>query len=140
QVEPPRADAVHYISDGRGTVRIVGTRQTHLAGEQETGIIGFSYRLAGSRDWRKLSDYNRVDHNGFCPLAVDHDRNVAYGFKKRDGRLALYAVTLDESLHEEVVYENPDVDVGGLVQIGRRNRVVGAAYSTDIGRSAYFAP
>jgi dipeptidyl aminopeptidase/acylaminoacyl peptidase len=140
RVEPPRTDAVGYITDGRGTVRIVETFNTHLGGEQDTGIRGFSYRLPGSREWEKLSDFNEMDHSGFYPEAVDHDLNVAYGYKKKDGRLALYSVALDGSLKEELVYARPDVDVSGLVQIGRRNRVVGAAYSTDFGRATYFAP
>jgi dipeptidyl aminopeptidase/acylaminoacyl peptidase len=137
-VEPARPDAVLYITDGRGTVRITGRRQTRA--EEDTGTTIFLYRLAGSRDWRKLSDYNEVDHSGFYPEAVDHDRNVAYGYKKKNGRLALYSVTLDEALHEEVVYEHPDVDVGGLIYIGRNNRVVGTSYATDISRASYFAP
>jgi dipeptidyl aminopeptidase/acylaminoacyl peptidase len=139
-VEPARVDAVLYITDGRGTVRIVGTRSTHDAGQQDTGIRSFSYRLPGSRDWRKLSDYNVADRSGFYPEAVDHDLNVAYGFKKVDGRIALYSVELNGSLKEDLVYAQPDVDVSGLVQIGRRNRVVGTAYSTDVGRATYFAP
>ena len=138
-VEAPRKDAVGYITDGHGTVRIVETLNTHN-GEQDTGIVGFSYRLPGSREWRKLSDYSEVDHSGFYPQAVDHDRNVAYGYKKKDGRLALYSVALDGSLKEELVYARPDVDVSSLVQIGRHNRVVGVAYSTDVGRASYFAP
>ena len=137
-VEPARPDAVLYITDGRGTVRITGRRQTRA--EEDTGTTIFLYRLAGSRDWRKLSDYNEVDHSGFYPEAVDHDRNVAYGYKKKNGRLALYSVTLDEALHEEVVHEHPDVDVGGLIYIGRNNRVVGTSYATDISRASYFAP
>jgi dipeptidyl aminopeptidase/acylaminoacyl peptidase len=139
-VEPARIDAVTYITDGRGAVRIVGTRNTHIGGEQNTGILGYSYRLSGSKEWHKLSDYNAIDRSGFYPYAVDHDLNVAYGYKKKDGRLALYSVALDGSLHEELVYARPDVDVSGLIQIGRRNRVVGTAYSTDIGRATYFAP
>ena len=103
-------------------MRIMATRQIHA--EQETGVTNFLYRLPGSRDWRPLSRYNEVDRSGFYPEAIDHDRNVAYGYKRKDGRLALYSVTLDESLHEDVVYERPDVDVGGLVYIGRDNRPV----------------
>ena len=137
-VESPHPDAIHYITDGRGNVRIMATRQIHA--EQETGVTNFLYRLPGSRDWRPLSRYNEVDRSGFYPEAIDHDRNVAYGYKRKDGRLALYSVTLDESLHEEVVYERPDVDVGGLVYIGRDNRVVGTSYATDIGKATYFSP
>ncbi|MGH8137893.1 MAG: alpha/beta hydrolase family protein [Steroidobacteraceae bacterium] len=139
-VEPARLDAFTYITDGRGAVRIVGTRNTHINGQQDTGILSYWYRLPGSRDWQKLGDYNEIDRTGFAPRAVDHDLNVAYGYKKKDGRVALYSVALDGSRHEEVVYERPDVDVSRLIQIGRRNRVVGAGYSTDVSAANYFAP
>jgi dipeptidyl aminopeptidase/acylaminoacyl peptidase len=139
-VEPARSNAFEYITDGRGTVRIVATWNTHIAGEQDTGIDSFSYRLPGSREWQKLSDYNEVDRSGFHPYAVDHDLNVAYGYKKKDGRLALYSVALDGSLREQLIYARADVDVSGLFRIGRRNRVVGIGYSTDVGRATYFVP
>jgi acetyl esterase/lipase len=143
QVEPPREAAAEYISDGRGTVRIMAVRQAVGTGTsmyQVKGIVEFLYRKAGSRDWQHLSDYNLVDETGFNPYAVDPDLNVAYGFKKKDGRLALYSVTLDGSLREELVYANPDVDVSDLLTIGRRHHVVGVNYITDVRRSEYFAP
>jgi dipeptidyl aminopeptidase/acylaminoacyl peptidase len=116
----------------------MGTRRIHA--DQDTGVTDFLYRVQGSREWHALSHYNEVDGSGFYPEAIDHDRNLAYGYRKKDGRLALYSVTLDEALHEEVVYERPDVDVNGLVYIGRENRIVGATYSTDVGHAAYFSP
>ncbi len=139
-VEPPRLEAVAYISDGRGAVRIMGLRSKPNAGGQDTGIVNYLYRQQGAHDWLKLGEYNTVNHNGFAPQAVDHDRNVAYGFKKKDGRLALYSIALDGSLREELIYSRPDVDVDGLVRIGRRQRVVGVSYATDARRSVYFDP
>jgi dipeptidyl aminopeptidase/acylaminoacyl peptidase len=139
-VEPPRLDAIRYITDGRGTVRIVGAKHTYTGGQQTTNIATYSYRLPGSREWLKLADYDTTDDSGFDPIAVDHDLNVAYGYKKKEGLLALYSVALDGSLKEKLVYARPDVDVSGVVQIGRRNRVVGTAYSTEVGRATYFAP
>ena len=135
-VETARPDAVSYITDGRGTVRIMGTKQTR-AGD-DTGVITYHYRLAGSRDWRTLGDYNYVDRSGFAPEAVDRERNIAYGYKKKDGRLAVYSVTLDEARREELVYENPDADVSGLARIGRDDRVVGASYVRDTSRAVFF--
>jgi dipeptidyl aminopeptidase/acylaminoacyl peptidase len=139
-VEPPRPDAVAYISDGRGAVRIMGSRLKQNAGSQDTGIVSYLYRQQGSQEWHKLGDYDSANQTGFDPYAVDHDRNVAYGFKRKDGRLALYAVTLDGSLHEELIYSRPDVDVDGLIRIGRHERVVGVSYATDARRSVYFDP
>lgn len=74
-VVPPKADAVDYITDGRGAVRIMGASQVH--DDRDTGLITYSYRDAGARDWKKLSEFNSVTGEGFEPLAVDHDLNVA---------------------------------------------------------------
>jgi hypothetical protein len=100
--------------------------------DQDSGIVGYRYRKQGSREWLKLSELNLVDGTGFEPLAVDRDLNVAYGYKKKDGRWAIYSVALDGSLSENLVYARPDVDVTGLFRIGRRNRVVGVSYAIDV--------
>ncbi|MGB9332062.1 MAG: S9 family peptidase [Steroidobacteraceae bacterium] len=139
-IEVPRTDAARYLTDGHGTVRIVALRQgTGKFMYQDNGIIEYMYRLPGSRDWRKLSEYNYVERTGFRPAAIDPDLNVAYGFKKKDGRIAAYSVTLDDSLREELVYANPDVDVDRLMQIGRRRHVVGVTYVTDTIQTVYFS-
>jgi len=139
QVEPPNRDAFDYISDGRGNVRIMALSKSHREG-QMTGVISFLFRPPGTRAWQTLGDYNTVDRSGFYPFAVDHDLNVAYGFKKKDGRLALYSVKLDGSLEERLIYARPDVDVGQPIRIGRRHRVVGTSYATDVREDIYFAP
>ena len=139
QVERPREDATEYITDGHGTIRIVGLRQK-VRESQDNGIIDYLYHPPGSREWRKLSDYNYTDHTGFNPHAVDPDLNVAYGFKQKDGRQALYSVTLDDSLREQLVYANPEVDVDELIKIGRHRHVVGASYATDTRKPVFFAP
>ena len=92
----------------------------------------------GSKQWLKLGDYDETRREGFLPSAVDPELNIAYGFKKnQSGRMALYSVKLDESLQEELIYEHPDVDVDELIQIGRRQRVVGTSYVTDVRQSVY---
>jgi dipeptidyl aminopeptidase/acylaminoacyl peptidase len=136
QVELPSRDAVEYISDGRGTIRVIG--RTERAANLESGVYSYSYRRRDSREWLKLSDYNWVDNTGFEPYAVDHDLDLVYGLKKTDGRRALYSISLDGALTEKLVYARPDVDVDGLVHIGRRNRVVGVRYATDVGSAVYF--
>lgn len=130
--EPPREDAVAYISDGRGTIRIIGVKSRRGAlGEYDSGNIAYYYRMTGSRDWLPMGEVVGEDHNGFQPVAVEPDANLAYGYKKLDGRVALYTVALDGSLKEELVYARPDVDVGGLNRIGRRHRVVGVSYADE---------
>jgi acetyl esterase/lipase len=140
KVEWPDRGAVEYISDGHGTIRIKGRRETAGATEMDTGVINYQYRLPGSRTWAKLGNYNGVTSEGFNPYAIDFDRNLAYGFKKKDGRQALYSVALDGSLKEQLILARPDVDVDGLIRIGSRGRVVGASYATDVREAVYFDP
>jgi len=87
-----------------------------------------------------LSTFQTKDDSGFEPRAVDPDRNVAYGFKKLDGRMALYSVALDAGGAEQLLYANPRVDVAGLITLGRQRRVVGARYFTEFRHDEYFAP
>jgi dienelactone hydrolase len=138
-VEAPQINVIDYVSDGRGNIRIVGRTST-VQGGQATGIYSYSYRKQGSRDWLPLSTYNSIDGSGFRPVAVDHDRDVVFGFKKNDGRIAAYSVALDGSLQETLIYANPNVDVSNFATIGRRHRIVGVGYSTQVGHVAYFDP
>jgi dienelactone hydrolase len=137
-VVPARQDAAEYLSDGRGTVRIVAERNMQPGG-RDSGVLTYLYRTPDSFDWQKLSTYNQADHSGFRPVAVDHDLNLVYGWKKLNGRVALYSMSLDGSLHEQVVYSRADVDLDSLIRIGRRNRVVGVAYVTDVPASEIFS-
>lgn len=139
-VEPPRDDAVAYITDGRGTVRIMGLKLNRSSTGQDSGVIDYLYRPQGSREWRQLAKYDVADGGGFEPYVVDHDLNVAYGFKKKDGRRALYSVALDGSMREDLVYDRSDVDVDRLIRIGRRQRVVGISYANDYSTAVYFDP
>jgi dipeptidyl aminopeptidase/acylaminoacyl peptidase len=43
-------------------------------------------------------------------------------------------------MHEQLVLAHPEVDVGGLIRVGRRQRVVGVWYSTDKTYVDLFAP
>ena len=139
RVEAPRRMAWDYISDGRGHVRIVGLGESTNNGDA-TGIVEFLYHPLGSQELKPLGTYRFPDHSGFLPLAVDSEQNVAYGFKRLEGREALYSVALDGSRREQLVYANPDVDVDDLIRIGRRNRVVGVSYVTEYRHAVYFAP
>ena len=138
KVEPPLLETVDYISDGYGAVRVMAERTRSQLTGQDSGVVRYRYRKQGSRDWLKLGDFDAVAEIGFEPVAVDHDLNIAYGFKKKDGRQALYSVALDGSLAEKLMYARADVDVDGLVRIGRRNRVVGVSYATDVRSAEYF--
>ncbi|MDB5703526.1 MAG: peptidase [Sphingomonas bacterium] len=140
-VETPKLDAAEYISDGHGTVRIMGVRPKASTG-YDKAIINYFYRKQGSRDWLPLSSVKNdagMD-DGFDPYAVDRDRNVVYGFDANGDHSALYSIALDGSMKRELVLGRPDVDVDGLIRIGRQSRVVGASYATERRQTEFFDP
>ncbi len=136
-VELANPVADDYLTDGRGAVRIMGERGSKAG--LDDGTIHYEYRAQNSRNWQHFCDYNILSREGFRPLAVDHDLNLAYGLKKAGGRMALYSISLDGAFHEALVYSRPDVDVDSLIQIGRRQRVVGVSYATASRHTEYFS-
>lgn len=137
-VEPGRRDASEYISDGRGVVRIMGMAE--FRGDVLTGVTRYFYRKPGERNWQPLSSHDANTQTGFNPYAVDPDLNVAYGIDKHEGRLAVFKVALDGSNTRTLVHARSDVDVDGLVRVGRQRRVVGAAWTTDRAQARIFDP
>ncbi|HYW17250.1 MAG TPA: S9 family peptidase [Allosphingosinicella sp.] len=138
-VEAANPKAGRYISDGRGTVRIMASVDISDATGVASGRIDYYYRTKASRDWKPLSSYYTVRDEGFYPVAVDPDLDAAYGFRKdSSGRSALYSMALDGSKRETLVFAHPRVDVDGMVRIGRRGRVVGVTYATEKREASYF--
>jgi dipeptidyl aminopeptidase/acylaminoacyl peptidase len=138
-VELANPRATRYLSDGRGTVRIMASSQLSDATGYESGRVDYYYRTKMSRDWKPLSTYYSVRDEGFYPVAVDPDLDVAYGYKKDgNGRSVLYSMALDGSKRETLIFAHPQVDVDGIVRIGRRGRVVGVTYATEHREAAYF--
>jgi dipeptidyl aminopeptidase/acylaminoacyl peptidase len=138
-VEPPKPNAVVYISDGRGTIRMMGTRDIAGATGYDSGKFNYFYRVKGSNDWKSFGIYNSLTDEGLLPVAVDPDLDVAYAFKTgTGGRDELYSVSLDGTKRETMVFSHPQVDVDSTVRIGRGNRVVGATYVTEKREAVYF--
>jgi dipeptidyl aminopeptidase/acylaminoacyl peptidase len=137
-VVSPNKLATEYISDGQGTVRIMGIMKTEAG--YDSGIRRYLYRISGQKEWNTLSEYDSKTGSGFDPYAVDPTENAAYGFENTDGRLALYKVKLDGSLAKELIYGRSDVDIDGLIKLGRQKRIVGLTFATDKRQSIYFDP
>jgi dipeptidyl aminopeptidase/acylaminoacyl peptidase len=139
-IERGLPDAVDYISDGHGTVRIMG-----IQSKTNTGYSGnkvhYVYRKSESREWLPLGDLEFTPAGlatGFNPYAVDRDLNVVYGMEAKDGRDALYSIALDGSLKKSLVLANPAVKIDDVIKIGRQHRVVGATFATDRRQREYF--
>ncbi len=136
RLETERQTVSEFISDGHGTLRIKAIEQVEA--NRNSGVVRYYYRKVGEREWLPLSDYNYVEDTGFRPVAVDYERNAVYGFREKDGLDAVYRVYLDGSKREEEVFSRPDVDVDDLIYLGRRKRVIGATFVTDVRQSVYF--
>jgi dipeptidyl aminopeptidase/acylaminoacyl peptidase len=139
RVEDPKPDAMEYISDGKGRIRIMGTR-----GRTPTGYAGstikYFYRRADSDKWLHLSDYDVVSGRGFNPVAVDSARDVVYGFDQSGDLTGLYEVGLALPVAPKPVFTHRQVDVDSTVRLGRSQRVVGVTYAVEKREAVYFDP
>lgn len=137
-VEGPRAIFGMYMTDGHGVIRVAGG----VRGRGATGMMGdtasYFYRREDEEKWNPLGSYNFMTRAGFYPLAVDRERNVAYGIDQREGRDALFRISLDGDLTRELVFAHDSVDLDGVVRIGRSGRVIGATFADDRRRYEYF--
>lgn len=130
-VEKPRRDATEFITDGKGKVRIMGTQPMEGRTGNLSSTVRYLSKPANGGDWQPLSSFDIVSREGFDPWTVDAAANRAIGFAKIDGRKAVVAVNLDGTGRGETLYRHPEVDVDGLVRVGRDQRVVGVTYATD---------
>ncbi len=130
-VEKPRRDAVEFITDGKGKVRIMGTHGQKGQTGYLSGTVRYFFKPAAGGDWQTLSAVDVLTNDGFDPVTVDAGTDRAIGYAKVDGRLAVSAVRLDGTGRGDILFRHPEVDVDGLVRVGRDRRVVGAIYATD---------
>lgn len=138
-VEQPRDGAADYLSDGRGNVRLMTVIPTSNAGTM-TGQATYLYRTKGSRDWKTLHTVNDLNNPDFEPLAIDDSTDSLYALKKKDGRMALYAVRLDDSRSATLVAEHPRVDIANVVRFGEGQKVIGYSFAEDAAQRVYFDP
>ncbi|UYV14711.1 alpha/beta hydrolase family protein [Porphyrobacter sp. ULC335] len=139
--EQPDDATRRFIADEQGQVRIKTQAQQDPNGNL-TGVFRHFFRKPGSNSWSPLEslviDGQPVER--MSPLAVDSARNVAFGFITKGGYDAIAEVALDGTGAGKLLMARGDVDVDGLIRIGRKNRVVGASYATEKREIAYFDP
>ena len=139
-VERPRDGASSYMSDGLGHVRLMTVIDANSLTGSLTGQASYLYRTADSKDWKPLATVTDLNKPDFEPLAIDATINSLYALKKKDGRMALYAIRLDDSRAETLVAENPRVDIDDVVRLGDGQKVIGYTYSEDRSNTVYFDP
>ncbi len=135
-VERPTEEAVEFITDGQGNVRIKGMRTKLGRTELDSGEIKYFYKADGK--WERLDQLDYVNRTGFNPYAVEKEQNRVLGFAPHNGRQALVAKSLDGTGRQEIIFAHDEVDVDGLIRIGRSNRVVGVSYAKEKRIGEYF--
>lgn len=138
-IEPADRLTSGFISDGKGTVRLIAHDAATGDAGYLTGTTRWSYRTPGSRQWRSFSEVT-IDGPGLIPVSVDPKADVAYSFARKDGRKALYRVALDGSMRADLIYADPRVDVDEIVRLGRQARLVGFTTDTEKRQITYFDP
>jgi dipeptidyl aminopeptidase/acylaminoacyl peptidase len=131
RVEAPNRDAIDYLSDGHGQVRIMATRGSLRSGSQLEPEIRYMYRIKGQGSWKPLSTYDIATESGFYPIAIDPATDRAFGLDTIDGRKAVVAKALDGSDTTTTIFKHDQVDVDDIMRVGRNGRIVGVSYATD---------
>ncbi|HEV2596049.1 MAG TPA: S9 family peptidase [Sphingomicrobium sp.] len=135
-IEEPHADVDGYMTDGRGSVRLmerVAAKEGLLTGKSQ-----YFYRTANTRDWKALTEW--VDGDTFEPLGIDATTDSLYALKPLNGRKALYRIHLTATPSTELVASNPRVDIGGIIRSANGQRVIGYTFVVDKRTAEYFDP
>lgn len=136
-IERPRPTARWYMTDGQGHVRMMGLAETDSSGEMLTGAVAVQYRTRTDGSWQNFSTIS-ADGKGASPVAIEASLNAAYVLKDHNGRDALYRVALDGSMKEELLLENPRVDIDSVIAVN--GHVIGATYTDERRVTIYFDP
>lgn len=140
RVETPRETAFAYLTDGQGNVRLMGTNPARESGYGKLQY-NYAYRNEGE-GWKSLSTV-KIDgglYEGFEPVAIDAEQNVAYGFAPNGNYQGLYKMALDGSGSMSPVLARDDAEIDHLLRIGRSQRIVGASYATERRAFEFFDP
>ena len=119
-----KAGVSTWVSDGHGSPRLY-----HYWSVDE---VRWYYRAFGKKRWHLLHKADTADlDDDYYPVGFGDNPDTLYLLKPHDGRLALWAKDLAQERDDTLVFSHPEVDIGGSVKLGKFNRTVAIAYSTD---------
>jgi len=113
-----------WLTDGRGSVRLFLD-----VGKYD---LTWRYRRFGEGEWRDLHEWKRTDvRHAYEPIGFVDDPDQLLVLKPHEGRVALWSIDLKGTKEEQLVFAHPEVDLDGVLQIGKFKRAVAVGYSTD---------
>lgn len=132
----PEENAVGYLTDETGTVRIMGLIALDGRGRMRDDNIRFAYRPAGSSTFEALEPDR--DLEDFTVVGVNSAENIVYARGEENGFDSLYSVELNWQGRTTRLLEGNGYDIDGVLRLGRSGRVIGATYATDRRQFEYF--
>ncbi|WP_299192421.1 alpha/beta fold hydrolase [uncultured Erythrobacter sp.] len=135
----PEDRAERYLADETGWVRLQERMPVDHRGYR-TGDRIYLVRERGETRWREVDDVylNGQVIEDYRPISVNAARNSIYAYHTIGGYRAVIEIPLDGEGQAQVVASRDDVDVLGLIRIGRQRRVVGVSYATEKRSVEYF--
>ncbi len=138
-VEKSSARVAELGADATGAVRFKGT----VSGDSDGYVrdrISYSVRPKGSKEWQPLTRVNLSDARATSFDGFDADGDHLFQLADLDGRTALFAIATDGSGTRALIYAHPDVDVDGVLRVGKYRRPVGATFAVERNEVHYFDP
>ena len=136
-IETSRGYPVAYLTDSHGNVRLMA--RTEAAKPGHARVLLFA-RADARGKWIKFAEGEHGAEQPYALLGFDADNVHALVLKPKDGRAALYRLATDGSGAEELVFANDQVDVHGILRVGRDQRPVAAMFIEDGPTFHFFDP
>lgn len=134
----PDKNASYFLADDKGNLRFKMRRSRDSRGFLKDERVFLVREFEGS-EWKRLPDVTfRGLPIGVSPVAVDSGRDLLLAYASLNGYRALVGVPLNGTGAAELIAARNDVDVDGLIRIGRQRRVVGVSYATEKRSVEYF--
>lgn len=137
--EQPDIKASFFLADETGLVRLKALDSTDARGLL-TGKREYLVRPSADSPWKALGNVvlDGSALEGFSPVAIDAGRDAILAYTSLGGYRALIEIPLEGEPVARVLAARGDVDVDGLIRIGRQRRVVGVSFATEKREVAYF--
>ncbi len=113
-----------WIADGRGNTRLYEAIEDNKS--------KWYVRRTEDAPWTLLHESKMDDlDDHFTPAGFGANENALLYFDTYEGHIALWAEDLSKNEKPHVVFSNPDVDVSGLLTLGKHQRLAAVRYYSD---------